>query len=97
MVKGCSKRVIVLKSPNSELIDEAYFILKDRAHMPCMKRDFELVDEANRIVSESLLVSKKQDKLRDFPRKKLIKRSFLFGAGTGVLVTSLAVLLLKVI
>ena len=57
MIKGCSKRVIVIKNPNGEYFDEAYFILKERFSLknnesPC---ETKMIDEANRIISDNML------------------------------------------
>ena len=52
MVKGISKQVILVRSPNPELFEQAIFILSEKA----MKRegisDQELLKEANAIVHQ---------------------------------------------
>ena len=50
MIKGCEKRVIQIKSPKSDIFEEAYLILKD-----CEKEvpTCDIVREAERLLSES--------------------------------------------
>ena len=50
MIKGCEKRVIQIKSPKSDIFEEAYFILKDvDSEVPTC----DIVREAERLISES--------------------------------------------
>lgn len=53
--KGCQKRIIMLKSTGSELFDEAYFILKERAEKSPHITESDMVKEANRIISDNIL------------------------------------------
>ena len=51
MLRGCQKKIIVMKNTGSPMFDEAYFILSEnalRAH--ASERD--MINEANRIISE---------------------------------------------
>ncbi len=51
MLKGCQKKLIVMKNTGSPMFDEAYFILSEnalRAH--ASERD--IINEANRIIRE---------------------------------------------
>ncbi|MBR4293071.1 MAG: hypothetical protein IKT54_05615 [Clostridia bacterium] len=49
MLKGCQKKIIMLKNTGSEIFDEAYFILSDSAIASrCSQSD--MIAEANRIV-----------------------------------------------
>ena len=50
MIKGCEKRVIQIKSPKSDLFEEAYFILKDA---DCEAPTCDIVSEAERLLQES--------------------------------------------
>ena len=50
MIKGCEKRVIQIKSPKSDIFEEAYFILKDS---DCEPPTCDIVREAERLLSES--------------------------------------------
>ena len=49
MIKGCEKRVIHVKSPKSDIFEEAYFILKDADYDP---PTCDIVSEAERLLSE---------------------------------------------
>jgi hypothetical protein len=51
VLKGINKRVIIIKNLNSEIIEEAYFILKSGRGFKSAKEN-EMVAEANRIISE---------------------------------------------
>ena len=51
MLRGCQKKIIVMKNTGSPMFDEAYFILSEnalRAH--ASERD--MINEANRIIRE---------------------------------------------
>ena len=50
MIKGCEKRVIQIKSPKSDIFEEAYFILKDADYDP---PTCDIVREAERLLQES--------------------------------------------
>lgn len=52
MIKGCTKRVIVVKDVSSDIFEEAYFILRpssEKNHKPQSRSD--ILKEANRIVA----------------------------------------------
>lgn len=76
MIKGCNKRVIVMKDTGNEMIEEAFFILKPEASRTGISES-ELVKHANRILDKSMYgerlsslsvnVSKKKEKSRLFP------------------------------
>ena len=52
MIKGCTKRVIVVKDVRSDVFEEAYFILRpsQQSNAPEKSRN-DILTEANRIVS----------------------------------------------
>ena len=51
MIKGCNKRVIVMKNTGHDMIEEAFFILKaDAAKSGGDFTETDLVNEANRIL-----------------------------------------------
>lgn len=52
MVKGISRQVIVVHSPDPKLFDQAIFILKDKAVEQGVT-DEELMKEANRLINSS--------------------------------------------
>ena len=51
LLKGVNKRVIVIKNPESEIFEEAYFIVKNKSIFN-QARENEMVLEANRIISD---------------------------------------------
>ena len=51
MLKGVNKRVIIIKNPESEIFEEAYFIVKNKSIFNQAKEN-EMVLEANRIISD---------------------------------------------
>lgn len=56
MIKGCQKKVIWLRNTESELFDEAYFILSENAlRSPHTERN--MVKEAEKLISSSPMYS----------------------------------------
>lgn len=51
MVRGCQRKVIFLKSTESEIFSEAYFIVDEKA---TSTSEADMVREANRIIDENL-------------------------------------------
>ena len=69
MIKGVSKRVVVVKSPDTKLFEEAIFLVRDDAAAQGVTRD-ELLREAGRIagISAGNIKVSRMDKLRhSFP------------------------------
>jgi hypothetical protein len=56
-MKGCQKRIIVMKNTGSNIFEEAYFILKDNAVRTQAISEHDMVGEAARIIAENLLVA----------------------------------------
>ncbi|MBR2459616.1 MAG: hypothetical protein IKB34_00080 [Clostridia bacterium] len=52
MIKGCTKKVIWMRNTESELFDEAYFILSEAASKG-EARESDIVKEAKRIIARS--------------------------------------------
>ncbi|MBQ2766667.1 MAG: hypothetical protein IJF49_01150 [Clostridia bacterium] len=79
MVKGCQRRIILLRGTGSGMFEEAYFILKpEKAHLP----EQMMIAEANRIVEQNLLRGGRRE--RSTPQKpsgKLL--AFLLGLMSG--------------
>ena len=84
MVRGCQKKIIYLKNTNSEVFDEAYFVVNDKV----LDKDItecDMVKEANRILDECIYIEEKSNILLrslDFIRKIIIP--FLIGIFFGV-------------
>lgn len=83
LLKGASRRVVVVKSRDSKLFEEAHFILREEHEADSLP---DLLEEANRIVEQSR-----------FPRsKRKSKRSgILFGVGlfSGAAIEAVGILL----
>lgn len=63
MLRGCQKKVIHLRSTDSEMFDEAYFIIKETSNsVPCAERD--MVREANRILDSTAAAPRLERKKR---------------------------------
>lgn len=83
MIKGCSKRMIMLKDTGSDFFEEAYFILKTSSPFCALRSERDFIAEANRIVAES-----RGDILPAFPPAKKQKGRggvFVCGALCGIL------------
>lgn len=81
MIKGCQRQIYHIKSTNSTLFDEAYFILKKQVsteYIPGIRHinDSEMSDEATRIISEVC---------RGCPKKRLSRFGKMTQAGAFVL------------
>ena len=76
-MRGCERRIIMLKGTDSEIFDEAYFLLR---------RDFKNGVQASEIVSEAQrIVSLNTTKKR---RRSLYKKehaAFVLGLAAGIL------------
>ena len=53
MIKGCNKRVIVMKDTGNAMIEEAFFILKPEATKSHFT-EADIVKQANRILEQSM-------------------------------------------
>ena len=65
MIKGCSRRVIYMKNTDSEIFDEAYFVLRRREERE-EGRECDMVREAERIIRESMTEKKQKGRQRSF-------------------------------
>lgn len=81
-MRGCERRIIMLKGTSSEIFDEAYFLL--RKDFKNDEGENEIVDEARRIVS--LNTTKRR-------QKGIFKKNWLFFAAGAFLGAAIAVLL----
>jgi len=51
MIKGCTKRVVVVKDVQSDIFEEAYFILRPKSEKAKAKAsNTDIITEANRLV-----------------------------------------------
>ena len=84
MIKGCSKRVIVVKNPKGDAFEEAYFIVKDGKYKT--KRDTKsLVGEADKIINGEKNHVKEDKKALIYARLGNVF-SFILGMVTALVV-----------
>ena len=53
MIKGCNKRVIVMKDTGNSMIEEAFFILKADAIKEALREE-DIIKQANKILEKSM-------------------------------------------
>ena len=73
-MKGCQKKIILLKGTDSALFEEAYFIIRETERMA---RENDMIAEAYRIIENNDL-SAAPEYVKLTKRKKLL--CFLYGA-----------------
>lgn len=95
MIKGCSKRMIVLKDTGSDIFEEAYFVLKSRTGIEgCrINTEKEFVAEANRIIAEA---ADGAEKYGSRCEKKSSKKMFWYGVLFGTVICCCAAAVLKI-
>ena len=79
MVKGISKQVIVIQSPDKELFEQAIFILKDEV--------------VNQGITEELLLKEATKTINSVPKKRHLRYYGPVWACGGAVVTGIAWLL----
>ena len=88
MVRGCQKKIIYLKNTDSEVFDEAYFVLRDERLGKMEECD--MVKEANRILGECITHNERLSKITKI--KRFIKEKIpmiTLGAVIGVVIVLL--------
>ena len=90
MVRGCQKKIIYLKNTDSEVFDEAYFVLRDERLGTVEECD--MVKEANRILGECITHNKKIGKFTNIKRFLKEKVPML---SIGIIIGVVFVLLIK--
>ena len=84
MVRGCQKKIVYLKNTDSEVFDEAYFLLTDKA-IDSDLSEKDMLKEANRILDECIFDEEntsKKLKIKAFIKNKVLP--FLIGMFIGV-------------
>ncbi|MGI6202242.1 MAG: hypothetical protein ACOYID_02435 [Eubacteriales bacterium] len=98
VMKGCQKRIIVMKNTGSNLFDEAYFILKDSAVRSPSISEQDMVGEAARIIAENMIVSERRDtkprRRSGDPELYMLLRWYVAGVITAALICIAIVLFL---
>lgn len=91
MIKGCSKRMIILKDTGSDFFEEAYFVLKTAKDTCKIATEKDFIAEANRIVSEA-----GNAKIKDCTGNRSDKkRAFLYGMLAGISLCVIAFLFFR--
>ena len=83
MIKGASRRMVVLKNTGSPLFEEAYFILRREAEEKSLRTD--MVSEANRIVAANVLPRADRRRRRGLLAIGLFLLGVLTGGGAAAL------------
>ena len=52
MLKGCQRKIIVMKNTGSNIFEEAYFVLRENA-VKAHISETDMIEEANRIIKEN--------------------------------------------
>lgn len=89
MVRGCQKKIIYLKNTDSEVFDEAYFVVKDDTSSYGLD-ECDMIKEVNRILDECIPCEEKVSikyKLIGIIKKTVIP--FCLGIIIGVTITLL--------
>lgn len=83
MIRGAQKRIVVIKTADSAIFDEAYFVLKSGRET----NDGDMVKEANRIVES---VDRPSGYGEDFGKRAAFGKVafFICGLGAGSLITA---------
>ncbi len=55
MLKGCQRKIIMLKETGSDIFEEAYFVLRSDADVERSLSELDMVSEAQRIVEANSL------------------------------------------
>lgn len=76
MIKGCQRRVVMIKNPKNPLFEEAYFIIREEYAADEIDHD-DIVGEAERLISEYA-----QKKERKKKRKLSVAELLFFASGT---------------
>ncbi len=84
MIKGCAKRVIVVKNTNSEMFDEAYFIVNPKRGE---RKQSDFLAEANKIISSEFGTSDKHRKIKKMQGVLLPLLFMTIGAFAGFLIS----------
>ena len=78
MIRGAQKKMIVLRTHNSRMFEEAYFVMRQNADAP--RRDSDILQEANRIL-EGSLSGYGQERQAKEQRRRWLTRFFWFLGG----------------
>ena len=86
MVRGCQKKIVYLKNTGSEVFDEAYFVISEKAPVDNIT-ECDMVEEANRILDECIFTSESNGrfiKIKAFLKSKTVP--FIVGLMIGIFI-----------
>lgn len=84
MIKGCQRKVIVVKGEEENMFEYAYFILKNNLKYDRLG-EVDMVSEANRIIEESENMREAKIKSKDKSKEKNSKKIIIpFSVGAAV-------------
>ncbi|MCL2343992.1 MAG: translation initiation factor 2 [Firmicutes bacterium] len=91
VIKGCGRRVIVVKSPDPKLFEEAIFVLRDDVFKDSERSTAQILREAKKVADNYLRTKtgKRRFRLSRFPAP--------FFAAAGAAATGIAWLALKLV
>ena len=80
MLRGAQKKMIVMRTHNSRLFEEAYFVMRQSADTPEGERgERDILTEANRILEGSLSGYGRERRARERLRGRLARAAWFFG------------------
>ena len=86
MVRGCQKKIIYLKNTESEVFDEAYFVVSENA-LTSKIDECDMIEEANKILDECIFAEEEKslkNKIFDIVKRKVIP--FVSGIALGIII-----------
>ncbi len=87
MIKGCNKRVIVMKDTGNAMIEEAFFILKPEAGKNGFSEG-DIIKQANRILERSIYDDRFSHLSMNVTKRDGKFASFWSGAVIGAVITA---------
>lgn len=91
LLRGCHRRMICIKSANSRLFDEAFFVLREES---ATVGEGDMLAEANRILQDHLLPVRRSAPAERRAVRRRCLLAFLFGALLSALLCFALLLLL---
>ncbi len=87
VIKGCQKNVVWIRSTESELFEEAYFIISDKVKRKHISEN-DMVSEANRLIADRFAPMPSLNTERRLPKNEKIKWFFI-GLGSALAMLAL--------
>lgn len=74
MIRGAQKKMIVVRTHDSRMFEEAYFVMRHNAESPPQGND--ILREANRIIQNNLAASGQERAAREKVRRRIERIGF---------------------